>query len=72
MVAGNKNGLLVPSQTTDEEMAALRERLPPGVKLVKVEEKLSALGNTIVCNDRVALIHPDLDADTELIISEIL
>ena len=46
--------------------------MPSTVKIVKVQEKLSALGNTIVCNDRVALIHPDLDAETELIISEVL
>ena len=72
MVAGNKHGLLVPSQTTDEEISELREKLPSTVKVVKINEKLSALGNTIVCNDRVALIHPDIDADTELIISEVL
>ena len=46
--------------------------MPPTVKVVKIHEKLSALGNTIVCNDRVALIHPDIDTETELIISEVL
>jgi translation initiation factor 6 len=46
-------------------MSVLRENLPPNIKVVKIEEKLSALGNTIVCNDRVALIHPDIDVETE-------
>jgi translation initiation factor 6 len=27
----------------------------------RVEERLSALGNVITCNDYVALVHPDLD-----------
>jgi hypothetical protein len=26
-----------------------------------VEERLSALGNVVACNDYVALVHPDLD-----------
>ena len=31
------------------------------MKIQRVEEKLSALGNVISCNDYVALAHPDLD-----------
>lgn len=31
------------------------------MKLQRVEERLSALGNVIACNDYVALVHPDLD-----------
>ena len=27
----------------------------------RVEERLSALGNVVACNDYVALVHPDLD-----------
>ena len=38
----------------------------------RVEEKLSALGNCIACNDYVALIHSDLDKETEEIISDTL
>ena len=26
-----------------------------------MEERLSALGNVVVCNDYVALVHPDID-----------
>jgi len=39
----------------------IRNSLPDGVKLQRVEERLSALGNVIACNDYVALVHPDLD-----------
>lgn len=72
MVAGNKNGLLVPMTTTDEELEALKVGLPKDFKVLKVEEKLSALGNCIACNDRVALVHPDLDVETENQIKEVL
>ena len=72
LTAGNRHGLLVPSSTTDQELQHLRNSLPDSVKVVRLEERLSALGNVIVCNDSVALIHPDLDKETEKIISETL
>ena len=60
-LAGNKHGLLVPGTTTDQELQHIRNSLPDSVKIQRVEERLSALGNVIVCNDYVALVHPDLD-----------
>lgn len=50
LTVGNKNGLLVPSSTTDQELQHLRNSLPDSVKIQRVEERLSALGNVIVCN----------------------
>ena len=44
-----------------KELQHLRNSLPDTVKIQRVEEKLSALGNVISCNDYVALVHPDLD-----------
>lgn len=61
MITGNKNGLLVPSSTTDQELQHIRNSLPDSVKIQRVEERLSALGNVITCNDYVTLVHPDLD-----------
>lgn len=72
MCVGNKNGLLVPSTTTDDELQHLRNSLPDKVKVQRVEERLSALGNVIACNDYVALVHPDLDKETEEILSDVL
>uniref|UniRef100_A0A336MGQ7 Eukaryotic translation initiation factor 6 n=1 Tax=Culicoides sonorensis TaxID=179676 RepID=A0A336MGQ7_CULSO len=69
---GNKNGLIVPNSTTDVELQHLRNSLPDSVKIQRVEERLSALGNVIACNDYVALVHPDLDKETEEIISDVL
>jgi len=72
MVVGNKNGLLVPSTTSDQELQHIRNSLPDSVNIRRVEEKLSALGNCIVCNDHVALVHPDIDQETEQIIADVL
>jgi len=72
LTTGNKNGLLVPSTTTDQELQHIKNALPDKVKVQRVEEKLSALGNCIVCNDHVAIVHPDIDQDTEEMISDSL
>ena len=57
----SERGLLVPSTTTDRELQHIRNSLPDSVVVQRVEERLSALGNCIVTNDHVALVHTDLD-----------
>ena len=47
MTAGNRHGLLVPSTTTDQELQQIRNSLPDSVKIQRVEERLSALGNVV-------------------------
>ncbi|KAL7415646.1 eukaryotic translation initiation factor 6 [Mrakia frigida] len=72
LCAGNRHGLLLPNSTTDQELQHLRNSLPPSVAIQRVEERLSALGNVIACNDYVALVHPDIDRETEEIIADVL
>ncbi|XP_059643903.1 eukaryotic translation initiation factor 6-2-like [Cornus florida] len=72
LCAGNKNGLLLPHTITDQELQHLRESLPDEVVIQRIDEKLSALGNCIACNDHVALTHPDLDKETEEMIADVL
>ena len=64
--------MLVPSTTTDVELQHLRNALPDAVAIQRVEERLSALGNVIACNDYVALVHPDVDRETEEIVADVL
>lgn len=72
LTVANKNGLIVPGSTTDVELQHLRNSLPESVKIQRVEERLSALGNVIACNDYVALVHPDIDRETEEIVGDVL
>lgn len=72
MCVANRHGLLVPNTTTDQELQHLRNSLPDSVTIRRVEERLSALGNVIACNDYVALTHPDLDKETEEILADVL
>lgn len=68
----NRKGLLVPTSTTDQELQHLRNSIPDTVKIQRIEERLSALGNVICCNDHVALVHPDIERETEEIIADVL
>jgi len=72
VTAGNRRGLLVPSSTADQELLHLRNALPDEVVVQRVDERLSALGNCIACNDHVALVHTDLDRETEEIVADVL
>lgn len=69
---GNRHGLLVPHTCTDTELNHIRNCLPESVAVQKVEERMSALGNCIACNDYVAICHPDMDRETEEVIQDIL
>lgn len=72
LTVANRHGLLVPNTTTDQELQHIRNSLPDSVQIQRVEEPLSALGNVIACNDYVALVHPDLDRETEEILADVL
>jgi len=72
MCVGNKNGLLLPSTTTDQELVHLRNSLPDEVAVQRIDERLSALGNCIATNDYVALCHTDIDKETEELIADVL
>ncbi len=71
-VSSNRKGLLVPTSTSDQELQHLRNSIPDEVKIQRIEERLSALGNVICANDHVALVHPDIERETEEIIADVL
>jgi hypothetical protein len=50
----------------------IRNSLPDEVVVQRIDERLSALGNCIATNDYVALIHPDIDRETEEIVADVL
>jgi len=72
LTIGNANGLLLPHNTTDQELQHIRNSLPDEIKVQRIEERLSALGNIIACNDHVALVHPDIERETEEIVADVL
>ncbi|GFS35864.1 translation initiation factor IF6 [Actinidia rufa] len=71
LCAGNKNGLLLPPTTTDQELQHLRNSLPDQVVVQRIDERLSALGNCVACNDYVALTHTDLDRESRKVVANL-
>jgi len=72
VTVGNKNGLLLPNTATDQELMHVRNSLPDEVVVQRIDERLNSLGNCISCNDYVALVHPDIDKETEELIADVL
>jgi len=72
ITVGNRHGLLVPNATTDQELQHLRNSLPDSVQIRRIDERLSALGNVIACNDHIAVVHADISNETELALNEVL
>lgn len=54
LVAMNSNGAVVTNFAEKNELA----RLPKGLRVAKMEEKVNAAGNNILVNDKAALVHP--------------
>lgn len=57
---------------TDTELRHLRNSLPDELEIRRIDDRLSALGNVITCNDYVGLIHVDMDKETEEIVEDVL
>lgn len=72
LTIGNRHGLLLPEATTDQELQHLRNSLPESVQIRRVNERLSALGNVVICNDHVAIVHADIGKDLETALKEVL
>jgi translation initiation factor 6 len=70
--AGNSKGLLLPATATNQEIQYLREQLPDDIIIERVDDNLSCLGNSIACNDKVAIVNPEFDPATLEIISDVL
>lgn len=54
------------------ELQHIRNSLPDDIVVRRIDERLSSLGNLIACNDHVAIMHSDLDRETEEIVSDVL
>mmetsp|Transcript_28370 Transcript_28370/g.23807 ORF Transcript_28370/g.23807 Transcript_28370/m.23807 type:complete len:90 (+) Transcript_28370:177-446(+) len=72
MTVGNRHGLILSNTTTDQELQHIRNSLPETINVCRLEERLNTLGNIIMCNDNVAILHPDVDQETEDIVNRCL
>jgi translation initiation factor 6 len=67
--AGNDQCLLIPHITFEHERKHL-DKL--GIKYKVIKSKITALGNSILANDKGCLVNPNFSADTKKIIRQSL
>lgn len=72
LVLGNKNGLILPYETSYDELKKIQKMLPENVLVKKCTEKFSALGNCIVSNDNSALSIPEISMETETLLADVM
>jgi translation initiation factor 6 len=60
LVCSNSHGLVVTNFAEKAELAPLKDR----TNLLFIPDILNAVGNNILCNDKFALVHPDIAKET--------
>lgn len=69
---GNNNHLLLPDFVTDDEIANIKNQLNEKITIHIIKSKITALGNTIVSSDSVALVHPEFTQEEKKNIADCL
>ncbi len=68
--AANSNSLCVPPFIMEGELTYIKKELQ--IRVESIPTELTALGNNILCNDKIALLNPEFDEKTRKLISEAL
>ncbi|MDH5404041.1 MAG: translation initiation factor IF-6 [Candidatus Heimdallarchaeota archaeon] len=72
-ITGNDNHLLVPELISDSELTILKDYLKDkDVEVSILDSKLTALGNLVVANNKIALISPEFDKKDQIKIEDFL
>lgn len=69
---GNSNNLVLPGLTHPNEYNLLEKMLPNNVQIHILESKITALGNSIVASDDVALVHTEFTSDEKKQLADML
>ena len=77
LAVGNSNGFIFSPYTLDSELrrleeSARKEGLSEKISRLPDRDRMNAVGNIILANDTVALVHPRLSAKTVEVIKETL
>jgi len=70
LMVANNQGILVPRITEDEEVRDLK--IATGMNVVKLDTKLTAVGNLIVANDKAAIVSTVLPKEALKDVKDIL
>lgn len=68
--AANSNGMCVPPFIMEGELNFLKQELQ--IPIESIQTELTALGNNILCNDKLAILNPEFDGANQKRIADIL
>ncbi|MEM0128297.1 MAG: translation initiation factor IF-6 [Thermoplasmatales archaeon] len=68
LCAMNSNGVILGRMVTEEELKII----PNDIRVGVIYDKLNAVGNNILTNDRVAMVHEEMGERSMKIISDVL
>lgn len=71
LLAGNKNGLLLPHTVTEEERKKIKEAAGD-VNIAVLETRENALGNLIASNSRAAVVYPQMGEEALRVVRDTL
>ncbi len=66
----NSSGILIPYTANDDELAALKAY--SDIRVDWIDDRMTALGNIILANDKGAICHPDFGEKARKKISDVL
>jgi translation initiation factor 6 len=68
-IAANSNGAVFPGFVLPDEMKIAKKL---GINTFALEGRLSAIGNNLAVNDKIAIANPDMDDESAKLISDCL
>ena len=71
-VVGNKNHIILPHLVSESELNSIHDQISSDVSINIIDSKITAFGNTIVCNDKVAIIHKEFSNEDRKLIGDYL
>lgn len=71
LLAGNKNGLLLPRMVTEEEQKRVKE-IVGDVNVAVLKAKENALGNLLASNSKAAVVYPYMDQEALRVVRDTL
>lgn len=69
---GNKNHILLPHLVSESELNSIQVQISSDVSLHVIDSKITAFGNTIVCNDKIAIVHKEFSIKEKKLIGDYL
>jgi translation initiation factor 6 len=66
----NLNGMCVPPFVMEGELDFLKQKLE--IPIESIQTELTALGNNILCNDKLAILNPEFDEANQRHIADVL